>query len=195
MQHGNVKLKGVTLSGLGSGLTLYCLFWPWRIKPWNPDLHFHYKIYHARLSHTACKIDSLEYSQGNGDVLRRWPTCQYSLVSFKWACIVLRLVSCLCRKSWEKGIFKSLSSALSNFVASYTTFTPKSVCIYANILNKSGNNHNLTSTNVITTRLKRTRDQILIIYLHILHKSQMLASTSVFSGQSERVRGDWICVC
>lgn len=44
-------------------------------------------------------------------------------------------------------------------------------------------------------RLKRTRDQILIIYIHILHKSQMLASTSVFSGQSERVRGDWICVC
>lgn len=67
--------------------------------------------------------------------------------------------------------------------------------MYANILNKSGNNHNLTSTNVITTRLKRTRDQILIIYIHILHKSQMLASTSVFSGQSERVRGDWICVC
>lgn len=35
----------------------------------------------------------------------------------------------------------------------------------------------------------------MIIYIHILHKSQMLAGVSVFSGQCERVGGDWIFVC
>lgn len=77
-------------------------FWPCSVKPRRAGLHFHHQFTILSLSQAKPGIDLVQ-SRSKLDTLRLHPTHDNPPFSPKRDCVV-RLNSCLCRKTWDKAV-------------------------------------------------------------------------------------------